>query len=75
MATSSHSNHIVITVGSLICKIGWTARHVEKIALNRLDEVVPDQTVTGRVLKMVRWRLRGPGEGCLNCLGGQRNAI
>ena len=59
----------------LIYKRGWIARHVEEIALNRIEEVVLDQTVIGRLLGYGRIVVAGTGRGVIVLPGWLANPV
>jgi len=63
MMIEKWTTEIVITSDRLIYKRGWIARHVEEIALNRIEGVVLDQTVMGRMLGYGRIVIAGGQEG------------
>jgi len=65
MMIEKWTTEIVITSDRLIYKRGWIARHVEEIALNRIEEVVLDQSVMGRVLGYGSIIVAGMGRGVI----------
>ncbi len=65
MMIDKWTTEIVITSDRLIYKRGWIARHVEEIALDRIEEVVLDQTVIGRMLGYGRIVVVGTGRGII----------
>lgn len=65
MVIEKRTTEIVITSDRLIYKRGWIARHVEEIALNRIEEVVLDQAVMGRLLGYGRIVVAGTGRGVI----------
>lgn len=69
MMIEKWSTEVVITSDRLIYKRGWIARHVEEIGLNRMEEVVLDQTVIGRLLGYGRIVVAGTGRGIIRLPG------
>lgn len=59
------TTEIVITPDRLIYKRGWIVRHVEELAFDRIEEVVLDQTVIGRMLGYGRIVAAGTGRGTI----------
>ena len=69
MMIDKWTTEIVITSDRLIYKRGWIARHVEEIALNRIEEVVLDQTAIARGLGYGRIIVAGTGRGIIRLPG------
>lgn len=63
------TTEIVITTDRLIYNRGWIARHLEELALNRIEEVVLDQSAVGRVLGYGRLTVAGTGRGVIELAG------
>ncbi|MFO1118833.1 MAG: PH domain-containing protein [Rhodospirillales bacterium] len=69
MMIDKWTTEIVITLDRLIYKRGWIARHVEEIALSRIEEVLLDQTVIGWLLGYGRIVVAGTGRGIIRLPG------